>query len=283
MKWFAVLLVLANVLYFGWGYEKTLREAAKVKPGPAPLSATTPSLSLVSELDQLPPPREQAATPRVPEVVAEIVAPATATIQAAEATRTSDIPPTTPAPTAPAAPSPPSATPLTNREVASVGAPTDICVEVGPFSAATEADNFEAWLSPRAAALHRVSQTVRKKKFFWVYLEPHSVSEAQANVADLQRKGVSDILLLRRDGLKSAISLGLFSSQDAVNRRLAEMSKQGYKPVVVPKITLTERFWLRANLTVGYEDLSSVPSAQLAGAAVTPIACAKIADPPPSP
>ena len=49
-------------------------------------------------------------------------------------------------------------------------------------------------------------------------------------IADLERKGVSDYLLINRNGLKNAISLGVFSSQDAVNRRLTEMTRKATSP-----------------------------------------------------
>lgn len=124
---------------------------------------------------------------------------------------------------------------------------------------------------------------LRRRKFFWVYLEPKSAEEARARVVDLERKGVRDYLLIHRDGLKNAISLGLFSTQEAVNRRLSEMNKQGFHPVVVPRLEITDYEWLRANLAVGFTDTNAIPRETLAGAAVQPIDCARIAETSPNP
>lgn len=263
MRWLAVLLLAANAVYFGWRYDQRLREAAAIPPPVAPLPATTPSLRLISELDELPPPRES-----------ENPAPASEIASNAASAPPPEIVPIS------ATEAPPM--PVTNRPVASTGAPSGVCVEIGPFASSPEADSFEAWITTRAAALHRVSQTVRKRQFFGIYLEARNNAEAQANVVDLERKGVRDVLLIQRIDMKNAISLGMFSSQDAVNRRLAEMTKQGYQPVVVPSIVNTDLYWLRANLAVGYADPESVPPAQLAGAAVKVIDCTQIADPSPS-
>ena len=103
------------------------------------------------------------------------------------------------------------------------------------------------------------------------------------NVADLENKGIHDLLVIQRGDLKQAISLGVFSSQEAVNRRLAEITKQGYQPVVVPRIEATQRYWLRAHLALGAEDPTSIPQELLRGSAVAVLDCEKIADPVPSP
>ncbi len=314
MKWLAIALVLANVAYYGWRYELRLRAAHTAPTAPAPLPATTPSLRLLSELDELPPLRAPeseptvvtaggvisagpSAAPPIPELAPPRAdaapdsptpinpPPASAPVPAEVATSASEPPPNA----VPAvqriqpsllAPEPPS---ISARPVAGGGVASDHCVEIGPFPATKDADAIESWLTARATAMLRIVQVVRKRKFFWVYLEPHNADEAQAAVADLKRKGVHDYLLVQRGGLQNAISLGLFTTQEAVNRRLSEMSKQGYQPVVVPRIEVTEYEWLRANLSVGYTATDTLPREQLAGAAVQMIDCAKIADPTLSP
>ena len=114
---------------------------------------------------------------------------------------------------------------------------------------------------------------MRQRRFFWVYLEPTTDEAAQANLDDLRNRGVTDYMLIRRGELKNAISLGLFRSQDSVNRRLAEMSEKGYKPVVVPKFETTEKFWLAAQLAAGNEDSLDIPSALLGTAEARPVSC----------
>ncbi|MBI2800027.1 MAG: hypothetical protein HYX63_07025 [Gammaproteobacteria bacterium] len=256
MKWLALLLVLANALYFGWRFNTRLQEAAREPRMAAPLPPDTPTLKLVSELDQLPPTRDTEPT----------------TAATAEPT-------TSPGASVPAETSADSSAEASPEH----GVPSEVCVTIGPFAAVVDARKVEQWLTPRAAKVQRVSQTINSRRYFGVYLEPKNTSEARANLADLERKGVHDVLLIQRQDLSHAISLGLFSSQDAVNRRLAEITKQGYQPLVVPQVETTEATWLRANLAVGYEDPALIPREDLYGAAVETIDCAKIADPAPSP
>ncbi len=106
----------------------------------------------------------------------------------------------------------------------------DLCIEIGPFSAEPARDGFTDWIGEFVAALHFRVETVRKRQLYWIYLEPKSDVEAEQRMADLRRRGVEDYMMIRRGGLKNAIWLGPFSSQDSVNRRLAELNEQGYQP-----------------------------------------------------
>lgn len=419
-RWLALLLVLANVAVFAWRYELRLREARDVPAAPPPLSPNLPGLRLLSELDELPPLREDADAPVTAEdayasetapagadlseartadaavgekadatagdamalgadapvaapdaasltsgsqaaapdtetigpgsqaaaLDAETLAPgsqaaaqdadpaasdaqaaavtdaaASATPAAPDATggttpaappgdtgpadaantatsaeapaATTDVPaatdatlPATGAATAtrPAATSEiPEAPTFTLRAGTNSGVAANTCIEAGPFPNGKDADALEAWLAPRALSLVRVNRVMRRRQFFWVYLEPRDANEAQEKLADLRARGVQDYLLIQRGGLKNAISLGLFSTQDAVSRRLAEMSAQGFQPVVVPRIEVTDYDWVRASLPVGYTETGTIPAERLAGAAVSPIDCAQIAAAVPGP
>ncbi|MGD9602451.1 MAG: hypothetical protein AB7O21_13735 [Gammaproteobacteria bacterium] len=310
MKWLALLLVLANVVYFGWRTEQRLQQAQRQAAPPAPLPPNAPSLRLLRELEALPPLKKDAltepanlsamseeaetlpATPAVDAGVTPLALPEEAPAVAVPASPAADIadsasetlsatPPATPAPASPPATEAGAAEGpvIVERTARATAVAADTCMNIGPFAQARDADTVEAWLAPRATELHRVTQVVRTRHFFWVYLAPKTAEEARARVADLTREGVSDFLLIQREGLKNAISLGLFSTQDAVNRRLSEMNQRGYQPIVVPRVEKKQHTWLRANLAVGYTDISTLPVT----ANTQPIDCARIADPHPSP
>jgi hypothetical protein len=150
---------------------------------------------------------------------------------------------------------------------------SDRCLDVGPFDDAAARDRVRDWLREYAARTVARSENVRQRRFFWVYLEPTTDEAAQANLDDLRSRGVTDYMLIRRGELRNAISLGLFRSQDSVNRRLAEMSEKGYKPVVVPKFETSEKFWLGAQLGAGAEDGLDIPSDLLGAAETRSVAC----------
>ena len=166
---------------------------------------------------------------------------------------------------------------MSESEVNADVVPADLCIEAGPFSDASTRDGFKEWMAELVAALHTRSETVRKRKLFWVYLEPTSDLSVQQSIVDLRDRGVQDYMLIRRGGLKNAISLGLFSSQDSVNRRLSELEEQGYIPVVVPRFETTDQYWVSAQLAVEYGSVPDIPETLLGAAKVAEIACDNLA------
>ncbi len=242
MRWITIGLLLGNVIFFAWQFNKHLNDETAAAAGIPPLPPGTPSLKLVSELSELPPLRASAEK----------------TNRESETTSTTEVVDFT-------------------TELNSFGEPSDTCIEVGPFAEKQQLDRFRNWLRSRATTVHSRVETVSERQFFWVYLEAVSDADAKRSLNDLERRGVKDYMLVRRGGLKNAISLGLFSSQDSVNRRLAEMNRQGYKPVVVPKFESTENYFVRATMALGSEDTGTVSGALTGDVTVEQIECSRIA------
>ena len=160
-----------------------------------------------------------------------------------------------------------SVAPAVTAEVQADVTPADLCMDVGPFGDAPARDALRDWLREYAAAIYMRMETVRKKQFFWVYLEPSSDRAAQENLAELHNRGIQDTLLIHRGQMKNSISLGFFRSQDSVNRRLAELSEKGYKPVVVPRFETSDVYWLSARLAAQYSEPPEIPATLLSGSA----------------
>ena len=59
-----------------------------------------------------------------------------------------------------------------------------------------------------------------------------------------------------------------------MNRRLAEMTEKGYKPVVVPQFETTENFWIRATMATGFADTDPLAALLPDGATLTERTCA---------
>lgn len=228
-KWLAVILLVANAVLFGWLYQRDVTARAREVVAHAPLPASTPGLTLIAELDELPPAKAGSEP---------------------EGVRSED----------------------TSEVLDHVDA-ADRCISVGPFVDTAARDRFRDWIRDYVAQLHSRAESVRERRFFWVYLEPTSEARAQQSLDDLRDRGVTDTMLIRRGDLKNAISLGLFRSQDSVNRRLAEMSEKGFKPVVVPRFETTERHWVEAQLAAEYGDSLDIPESLLEGASVEPVDC----------
>ena len=337
MRALAVLLLIANVLFFVWRFNAQLEDdlAARQRTPPPP-PASTPSLALLRELPELPPLREAvsvAALPVAPEQVPDTpsasIAPAvaaenapaatpspgagepaavaveeasavavlpspasiasvdtaviappaadTAPIQTATPTDAASAPATTATDTAavPAADSAPAPSPAEVPSTPALAAkvPSGVCVRIGPFPKDAEALRASRWLRPRSSRLEIRHDGAAGRPLFGIYLEPRSASEREQNLRDLARQGVRDVLPVRREGMTHAISLGVFSSQENVNRRLAEIEKQGYRPIVVPRRDVSGQRFVEAELAAGYEDPARLPAAELGGAAVKTVNC----------
>ena len=70
-----------------------------------------------------------------------------------------------------------------------------------------------------------------------------ATAQAEATLMDLRQQGIRDLQLIRSGDLLNAVSLGLFSTQAAVNRRLNEIKATGYQPVVVPYSSGNQVYW----------------------------------------
>ncbi len=222
MRWLTILLLLGNVSLFGWQYYQYLqgrmlqRLRAQTEKAVVPLPADVPSLRLLAEGDALPPLRqmrdqgEKAGEDQTGSPLASPPGPAT---------------------------SPPSSSPAALL--------SGSCYRLGPFTDAAAVDALEEDLRAQQFEVWRKRKEIQVRKLFWVYLEPMgSAEQARQKLAELRSKGVKDYMLIQRGNLKNAISLGLFSYQDTVNRRLAELAQEGYKPVVVPRYKTRKEIWL---------------------------------------
>lgn len=316
MRPFVLALLVANAAFFTWRYNEALEaRIAAARAAPQPLPPNTPSLTLVSELDELPPrrlppapatpaaeaPAPESWQPTPPEdslagdtapVMSAEPAAGTESEQRAEAEDSSSPPaseagPTTPPATAaglavtPTAPEPALPAPPAQAPAAATGTPSGVCVRIGPFTGSAEYGPLLGWLSPRSASVNVETVTTAKRQLFWVYLEQRSADEAQRKLAELARNGVRDTLLVDREGVKNAISLGVFSTQEAVNRRLAEVTRKGYSPLVVPRVETTDLRWLNAELASGYADKALIPADLRGNAGVEDIDCARLTGRPP--
>lgn len=114
------------------------------------------------------------------------------------------------------------------------------CVQAGPFSTA-DARRFEArvarlGLAPRQSRIEIPFQEVTSRL---VYLPPNGGREgAQRRVAELRERGVTNFFIMQNDTspLRYAISLGVFKSDGAAQKLVADLERQGVRGVrVLPR------------------------------------------------
>jgi len=136
------------------------------------------------------------------------------------------------------------ATPLPEPAPAPVPVPVarDLvaCVQAGPFSTA-DARRFEArvarlGLTPRQSRIEMPYQEVTSRL---VYLPPNGGREgAQRRVAELRERGVTNFFIMQNDTspLRYAISLGVFKSDGAAQKLVADLQRQGVRGVrILPR------------------------------------------------
>ena len=107
------------------------------------------------------------------------------------------------------------------------------CVQAGPFSTA-DARRFEArvarlGLAPRQSRVEMPYQEVTSRL---VYLPPNGGREgAQRRVAELKERGVTNFFIMQNDTspLRYAISLGVFKSDGAAQKLVADLQRQGVR------------------------------------------------------
>lgn len=129
--------------------------------------------------------------------------------------------------------------------------PAGSCLTIGPFDPVIGILELKEWLLSHEVPFRKRIEEKRIKERYWVYLEPQGEDEAKAQLVELENKGLTDYYMIKKGDMKNAISLGLFSSQKTVNRRLVELKGEGYNPVVVPQHKITKIMWLGVQIIEG--------------------------------
>jgi len=136
-----------------------------------------------------------------------------------------------------------------------------LCVSFGPFTEKGQADELSNWLQEKKIQTKQRGEGGKQVQYFWIYLSAgESENEALAAIEDLKGKGVKDYKLINKGNLQNAISLGLFSTQSAVNNRLNELKSVGYKPIIVPYHKNQSIIWIDARVDTKGTDRENILS-----------------------
>ncbi len=104
------------------------------------------------------------------------------------------------------------------------------CTEWGGFSVA-EAPRAEQVLEPLALGARLSQRRSDEKAGWWVFIPPQGNRPgAQKKTAELKALGIEDYFILQEEGsMRWAVSLGVFSSEDAANARLEALRAKGVR------------------------------------------------------
>ncbi len=234
MKWIFITLLLTNVVYLGWEVDRDARLDRVNVASAIKVPAGTQQLVLLHELEKLPERRSHIkldnelsmenfnSEPVLPIELNPNTKQMVATLLTENSIIELD-----------------DSSELQNEksftEPLALEVEKPVCYTYGPIPNEEESGLLSKWLSERNILYQQRQTDEQGRQLFWVYLAPHgSREQAVAALKDLKQKGIKDMRLISEGDLLNAISLGLFSSQAAVNRRLNEIKAKGYQSVVVP-------------------------------------------------
>ena len=222
MKWFFILLLLFNVIYLGWELDREAGIKLSNTVSRPAIPGTAMRLTRISELASPPDVKSTEDTVEVTgslqqdEESGRFVAPDELVV---------DMPDVR----------------LADLDVSN----SESCFTFGPLAEIRQVQGLADWFHSRAAWTQTRHSDKSGRQLFWIYLAPQDSREsAIAMLEHLKERGIRDYRLINRGSLENAVSLGLYSSQSAVNKRLSELKQKGYKPIVVPYTNSNAIFWL---------------------------------------
>lgn len=118
------------------------------------------------------------------------------------------------------------------------------CFSVGPLKEDSQIAAMRTWLIAMGGdPMLRVDER-RELERYWVYFPPlPSREEAAQRVERMRSEGLRDIQVVTKGDMADAISLGVFSRRDTLERRLKELKRLGYEPSIRPSYRVEKASW----------------------------------------
>ena len=222
MKWVILSLVLTNVVFFGWRLSQDQEVVvADAAVPPATGAAMVNRLLLVSEVEsgvlrrRREPPSQQPASPPRPQSPEPLAEPREETAS------------------------------VSLDEVLALPQEADReCYTIGPLENEDDISALSAWFSAQGSQATLRSDERREVTSTWVFLPPlESREAAAARVREMQAANIDDIYVIPRGDMANAISLGLYSQNDSLQRRVSQLEGRGFTPSVLPRYRTATASW----------------------------------------
>lgn len=241
MKWLFLILLVLNLVYLGWELDRQTGIEIRQNRTVSTVPASAERLKLLHEVEVKPEMRRQSSAEEVTTDTEQ---------QRVGLTTMEDLVMELPE--------------ILIEDSEGVLPPTS-CYRYGPVADEALANELNQWFVSRDISSDVIYTEEQGARLFWVYLAPQGSREnALAVLAEMQGKGIGDYRLINRGDLENAISLGLFSSREAVDSRLRELEEKGYVPVVVPYTEMKKTFWINVQVendsAVSEQRLDGIPS-----------------------
>lgn len=253
MRLLVIMLLLANIAFFAlmqWG-GKLGGEGQNAQP----LAALNPEkIKLLGQ-------------PAAPQPA--ISAPVTAVAPAAPVTAVPPIVPLVPVVPPVAVTSPPLAAPVARTTEKN-------CLEWGEFSGADLA-RAEKALAQMKLGDKLGQRSVEYTHGYWVYLPPAKTHAGKVKrIRQLKEQGIEDYFVVQEAGRwMNAISLGVFKTEEAAKKYLAELNKKGIKTAQVGERASKLKFTVFVLKNLDAPSMAQLSTLQkdYAGSELKPMAC----------
>lgn len=129
-----------------------------------------------------------------------------------------------------------------------------VCVDY-PSSTEPKANELEglirALVTSKGSALKLDKEQTTEGGNFLVYLAASpTLKEAQRKLFELKRVGVEDVALIAEGELKSAVSLGVYSTEEAGKNRIQQLSRIGIPGAkMAPRSTVVNRVGMKVKVS----------------------------------
>lgn len=222
MKWVVLCLVLANAAFFGWQLSRDREVVVVSEAAPASSNAVMVSrLLLVNEVDPgvL---RRRRSSP----LAGPVVEPEVPVLAGSAATDSESAP-------------------VALEEVLAMPQNPDIaCYTIGPLENEDDISALGAWFKAQGSQATLRDDERREVVSTWVFMPPQeSLDAAKALVGEMEAANIDDIYVIARGDMANAISLGLYSQNETLERRVAQLESRGFTPSVQPRYRTATASW----------------------------------------
>jgi hypothetical protein len=120
--------------------------------------------------------------------------------------------------------------PPTPEKVVKITAPADSCLRWGDLAVA-DADRLERLIAEKFAAYKVLRAALPGSSSYWVFIPPLANKQvADRKAAELKKLGAPEFFIVQESGANQyAISLGIFSTEEAAQERLDALRAKGIK------------------------------------------------------
>lgn len=124
------------------------------------------------------------------------------------------------------------------------------CFKLGPYNVKLNAENALARTKSYGAVVNLYSEEKRERFRYWVLIPTRSKQAALKKIKSFKEKGIDDVYLIREGKKKDNISLGIFRERSTAKKRIQQLQKLGFGPVVEKHYKVRNEFWLTIKETV---------------------------------